>query len=626
MNDDRGRAGPLGQVLLLALLLVLFTIFLSRFVLVEMLLARIGAAWLAAAASGLAIVGTATLARRALRDSCATPSLASDFVLGYPLFGVLCFLAGLVSTGVLAMLVVAAIPFGAGIWRLRSRARPAAPLWSVTGISIVAVACLTLAFALSILSAQLPPTSLDELAYHLAIPKLWVAEGRVVELPLLSHSYFPLGIESADLPLFALLGEGGALASHALHLLAACATALVLYRSARKRISPERSLLLTAAVATTPALLITAGWSWVDWPLVGIAVVLFDALDALDGGARGRIALALAAGLLTKYTFLPLAVCLVAALLMTTTERRPVVRPLLIGLGAGSVFFLRNLVLTGNPLAPFFDPLAPEVRGYRDSAGLGSYLFDGKFIDESLGVTLLLLAAASLLGLRFTFRTFHGAATLLLGAATLLLFTLAPSARILLPFLVLLAIAGMHAIEQASAGASRAALLWSLGACCVVQLFLVAHLVDRLAPFTILSGRLGDEDYAASMRKSALPLRWAASRLPPDSRTLVIGINELFWFPGRVRGGGNFDSPRISAYLERGSSRDLLDALRANGITHLLVHAPGVAVGGAPSQPRKEAERETWLSPLAAERLREMLQTFATPIAEREGARVFALR
>lgn len=623
MNDDRGRAGPLSQVLLLALLLVLFTIFLSRFVLVEMLLARIGAAWLAAAASGLAIVGTATLARRALRDPCATPSLATDFVLGYPLFGVLCFLAGLVSTGVVAMLVVAAIPFGAGIWRLRSRARPATPLWSVTGISIVALACLTLAFALSILSAQLPPTSLDELAYHLAIPKLWVAEGRVVELPLLSHSYFPLGIESADLPLFALLGERGALASHALHLLAACATALVLYRSARKRISPERSLLLTAAVATTPALLITAGWSWVDWPLVGIAIVLFDALDT---GARGHIALALAAGLLTKYTFLPLALCLVAALLMRTTERRPLVRPLLIGLGAGSVFLIRNLVLTGNPLAPFFDPLAPDVTGYRDAAGLGGYLFDGKFIDESLGVTLLLLAAASLLGLRFTFRSFHGAATLLLGAATLLLFTLAPSARILLPFLVLLAIAGLTAIEQATAGTSRAALLWTLAAGCVAQLFLVAHLVDRLAPFTTLSGRLGDEDYAASIRKSALPLRWAASQLPGDSRTLVIGINELFWFPGRVRGGGNFDSPRMSAYLERASSRDLRDALRADRISHLLLYGPGVVVGRAPSHPRKEAERETWLSPAAAQRLRELLQAFATPIAEREGARVFELR
>jgi len=622
MNDDRGRAGPLAQVLLLAVLLVLFTIFLSRFVLVEMLLTRIGAAWLAAAAEAVAIVGTATLARRALRDSYATPSLASDFVLGYPLFGVLCFLAGLVSTGAVAMLVVAAIPFGAGIWRLRTRHRPAAPLWSVTGISIVAVTCLTLAFALSMLSAQLPPTSLDELAYHLAIPKLWVAEGRVLELPLLSHSYFPLGIESADLPLFALLGERGALASHALHLLAACATALVLYRSARTRISPERSLLLTAAVATTPALLITAGWSWVDWPLIGIAIVLFDALDS---GARGRIALALAAGLLTKYTFLPLAVCLAAALLMTTTERRPVLRPLLIGLGAGSVFFIRNLVLTGNPLAPFFDPLAPNVSGYRDR-GLSGYLFDGKFIDESLGVTLLLLAAASLVGLRFPFRSFQGAATLFLGAATLLLFTLAPSARILLPFLVLLAIVGMIAIEQASAGASRAALLWTMAAGCLVQLFLVAHLVDRLAPFTTLSGRSGDDGYAATMRKSALPLRWAASQVPGDSRTLVIGINELFWFPGRVRGGGNFDSPRMSAYLERASSRDLRDALRADRISHLLLYAPGVAIGRAPAQPRKEAERETWLSPLAAERLREMLQTLATPIAEREGARVFALR
>jgi hypothetical protein len=78
--------------------------------------------------------------------------------------------------------------------------------------------------ACAFVAAQAPPSSLDELAYHLAVPHTWVLEGRAVALPLLSHSWFPLGIESADLPSLSLLGAiDGGIASHFLHLFAAIA-------------------------------------------------------------------------------------------------------------------------------------------------------------------------------------------------------------------------------------------------------------------------------------------------------------------------------------------------------------------------------------------------------------------
>ncbi len=95
-------------------------------------------------------------------------------------------------------------------------------------------------------AAQAPPSSLDELAYHLAVPHSWVLEGRAVELPLLSHSYFPLGIESADLlPLLLLGAADGGVASHFLHLFAAIAATLLVARR-------TRSWLATAAIVTTP--------------------------------------------------------------------------------------------------------------------------------------------------------------------------------------------------------------------------------------------------------------------------------------------------------------------------------------------------------------------------------------
>src|SRR2546423_5908718 len=145
----------------------------------------------------------------------------------------------------------------------------------------------------ALIVAQAPPSSLDELAYHLAVPWTWVKEHRAVDLPLISHSYFPLGIESADLPLFAILGQSGAIASHFLHLGAAIAATALLLRLARN------NALAAAAVVATPALALTAGWSLVDFPLVGICAAL-----VLDEELPGP---AIAAGLLTKYTFAPFA-------------------------------------------------------------------------------------------------------------------------------------------------------------------------------------------------------------------------------------------------------------------------------------------------------------------------------
>ena len=40
--------------------------------------------------------------------------------------------------------------------------------------------------------------------------------------------------------------------------------------------SSALSALLTAAIITTPALALTAGWSLVDWPLLGICFALLD--------------------------------------------------------------------------------------------------------------------------------------------------------------------------------------------------------------------------------------------------------------------------------------------------------------------------------------------------------------
>ena len=589
--SERPELRRLAAVLAAAVLLLLF---MQRFVLVDLFAERCGLALLFAAAQALAITGTGYCARRMRGDS-----LALDFVVGYPLFGTLCFLVGTIHVSNATMAPLLAIAAIGGLFALRRRGTRARVVAPMTALTMFAFGAVAFVFAGAFLAAQAPPSSLDELAYHLAVPHAWVQAGRAIELPLLSHSYFPLGVESADLPLLAALDPIAAgIASHFVHLLAALATVALLLRLARRfgGGDEEHAWLVVAAIVATPALALTAGWSLVDWPLLGICAALLLACDADDAAT---IAAATAAGLLTKYTFVPLA----GAILLVTRRWRSAWP----GLIAGSIFFLRNLVLTGNPVAPFFSKLAPHVAGYR--GGLLDYVFDGKFLDETLGVALFALCFLA-----------GGRAALALLALAVALFFVAPSSRILLPFLALPALTAVPRL--ATRDVARKLTVAALALAIVLQSWLVAFYVDRTNVFALLSGKLSDEAFLQQARPSFAAIEWLNRSLPHNSRTLVVGLNETFWFEREVRGGGNFDSPRISAYLDAPTPEALRERLRRDGITHVAVVAlPVAAQSGA-----KAEERQTRLSATAQKSLSMMLDREAVNVVSRDDATLFTLR
>jgi hypothetical protein len=569
----------------LATLLALFallTLF-DRFVLVEMLLRRAALPLVVAFAVAIACVGAGAMARRSLEEA----DTALDFVIGYPLLGTACFLVGLVKVSAWTMVpvvlvgaIVGAVKILAG-WHALSTVdgkpaeRPAGSRRSALGAFAVGIV-----IACGFVWAQAPPSSLDELAYHLAVPQAWVLEGRAVELPLSSHSYFPLGIESADLVALVLLGAtGGGVASHFMHLFAAIATCLLIVRR-------TESWLATAAIATTPALAITAGWSLVDWPLAGLFVATFVALERDDTRTASA---ATAAGLLAKYTFLPFAI------LAWAIKRK---RPHAIAL-AGLVFFVRNAVLTFNPFAPFFGADAPHVSGYRALA-LADYVFEGSFIDESIGASIVALPA---------FAT--GALALGSISIAIVLFFLAPSSRILVPYLVVPSLTAAESLKK-----KWFAVLIAI--CVVAQTFLVVWFTARGDAFSLLAGG-SSEEYLRKQRPVQASIEWLNTQLPATSRTLIVGTNELYWFRRPVRGGGNFDGPRVSRYLE---SPDLRERLRRDGITHVAVIAASVPT----SNEQKQQERQTTLSPAAQRMLVSMLDRFAGSVTSRGDVTLFALR
>ncbi|MDX1585030.1 MAG: hypothetical protein R3338_15640, partial [Thermoanaerobaculia bacterium] len=297
-------------------------------------------------------VGATSLAgfRKLFGEGGETDDLSSLLIVGYPIFGGIEFLVALVSTH-LAILLIPVIVFAIiGISTLGGKlARSSLLIPDLRSLipdprSLILTALLLTALAMSLL----PSVSLDEVSYHLAIPKIWISEGSAASLPLMSHSYFPLGSESADLPAIAILGTDGAIASHLLHLFVAIALAIL---AIRWLADGRLGALGVAAIASTPALLLSAGWSGTDVPLVAVTLALFLFLDRFlrSGGGRAGIAAAVAAGLLVKYTFLPIAAVLIAAaLLFAGSRKRKLLVTTLAGAALGSIFFIRNLILTGN--------------------------------------------------------------------------------------------------------------------------------------------------------------------------------------------------------------------------------------------------------------------------------------
>jgi hypothetical protein len=575
------------RIVAIVIALYLLLVLIDRFVLVELLVRRVGLSVLLALFEGFAILGAGFAVRGALARSwrAEDADLPRDFLLGYPIFGTICFLAGTLNISSWSMGILLVVCGVGGIYVLVRRFESRPPVMPAIAEPLVLVA-LAIVFLCALIAAQAPPSSLDELAYHLAVPWTWVKEHRAIALPLISHSYFPLGIESADLPLLTILGQlGGGIASHFLHLGAALAATAMLFRFSRG------NALALAAIVTTPALALIAGWSLVDWPLIGICAIL---VLALDDGDTATIATAIAAGLLTKYTFIPFAI-----IAMVVARRW---RGLLAGLAVGSIFFIRNLILTANPIAPFFSGAAPHVAGYR-TPFLSDYVFDGRFLDESLGASLIAACTLS-----------AGVLPWILIGAAVLLFLLAPSSRILLPFL---------AIPAARSQRPGRLMRVLLGLSIVVQLFLIGYFVDPGGAFSLLSATASDTEFLTRQRSSYKTVQSIDALLPVDGRALVIGLNETFWFARRVRGGGNFDGPRVSRYLEMPTAEALYAQLKNDGITHVAVVAPAPATTAVP---QKLAERETALSPAAQRMLAQTLDRYASNVAPGAGATVFTLR
>jgi hypothetical protein len=436
--------------------------------------------------------------------------------------------------------------------------------------------------------AVIPVFSPDELVYKLAVPRTYALAGTMIELPLNSNSYFPAALSLSALP--ALLMADGIAAR--LVFLAVFLLCLRVIRRLAERIEPGAGLFAAAVIAWTPALLVIAGWAWAEWGLIGLLLLSYERWtvfgESPNAADAAMCTVALAGAAASKYSALPwIAVfVVVAALGLRGTPGLARARLALCAAGVllvlGGFFYLRNLIWTGSPVAPFLLPASPQVGHYR-AGGVsgwsnllkGDILLDPDLLDDALGILLPLCVIVSPLCLRQgrRFRDLFA-----IGAVQFVAFvTFAPMARLLTTALVPLALLGSGVLVRAARTGGRLLRGLMAGGAAVAlagQGLVVAFvLVVSYEPFPYLVGRESAGDYARRMRDFTLPYAYIATHAPPEGRVLLLGENRTYDLERVALSAGNLDGPRLADYLGRFSTAQGLEQeLRRKGVTHVIRH------------------------------------------------------
>lgn len=276
---------------------------------------------------------------------------------------------------------------------------------NVQGKGWIYVGIVSVGFLFSLIPILAPSTAADwdTIAYHLAIPKLWIQAGRIEYIPFIHHSNFPFCADNLYIWGLQWGGQQGAKAFSGCFLAFGM---LALYGLAKEFYGAGAAKWATAAFLTAPVVLWESGTAYVDLAqglFVGLGVVLLFQ-DFTQHFLVGSLLLGF--GVASKYTGLQsvLAVAAVAPIALWKAEGgaqalRKAALASLLAVAVGSPWLIRNELVVGNPVFPFFykqlggrnwDERRAEIYS-REQKSFGVGLKDGKpdptaFAHAALGL------------------------------------------------------------------------------------------------------------------------------------------------------------------------------------------------------------------------------------------------
>ncbi|MEI7986593.1 MAG: hypothetical protein WCI55_13285 [Armatimonadota bacterium] len=270
------------------------------------------------------------------------------------LFGILFLIPGTtVRGGMASFLTTSAIP---AVLLYRSKY-----LLSVqkSKPSLILLLSISLILLVPLVGVLTPSTSMDwdSIAYHLAVPKLWVQQGHAGSISYIHHSNFPGAVDS-----WFTIGEllGGQTAAKTFTWWFTVYGAIAIFGFIKDRFNATSAWLCAIAFASIPMVMWESGTAYVD-----VANGLFAGFGFVFAAQyvekRKKSDLILAAVLLSfaagsKYTGLQaiFIASLVVLLLINKAEKLGAVKMGGLAAGLSSFWYIKNWILVGNPVYPFF--------------------------------------------------------------------------------------------------------------------------------------------------------------------------------------------------------------------------------------------------------------------------------
>ncbi|MBV9079642.1 MAG: hypothetical protein JO102_00820, partial [Elusimicrobia bacterium] len=230
-----------------------------------------------------------------------------------------------------------------------------------SAVSLAFMALPAAGMAAAFLSSFGPITHYDSLVYHLALPALYLREGRIASIPFNLYSAFPGGCETLYAFIMASLPEP----EYVINLLG-WALALVLGGAAAEwsgELGGKRARSFSTALWwTTPAVLLLCQGGYVELPLAAATFLALRAFAAADGRAHAGAAMLFSGlfgglALSIKYTGAITIVLLGAAAAVRLMRGPRAQRHALAFAGAAAVtpapWLIKNAFSFGNPVFPF---------------------------------------------------------------------------------------------------------------------------------------------------------------------------------------------------------------------------------------------------------------------------------
>lgn len=516
-------------------------------------------------ASVLAVMLVATGARlRALLRLPVWPDLrlSVDLLVGSWALGVVVLLLGIAHLWFPASLAAVTVVLAAlGRWR-RAGWR-----WGVVVLPVLG-ALVALPVALS------APFFYDALVYHLGLPWQGLLEHGVRAHPENLFAAFPPLVQLISAVPLALGLERVPAVLHWWSFVAAGAAAGGL---ARRLGAPRWSAGLVAlCFSLLPAQTLVAGLPAAEgWAIAGVLSALTVALaprvprgGALLAGALVGVATA------ARLQGIPWTAMVLAVVLVRERRARAVLDGGAGWLAGSAPWWVKNLVLLGDPTAPIFWRREGVATLWRDAGSLSLAAGPISFVRslvENLAPHVAYLAPLALAALLALLSRRCGRLWLAgaVAAGGVLAWGMTGSLpRFLGPTLgVVMALAAAAAHTRAGRWASALALA-SAGA--VGAVFSVAQL-GRWGDLSLVSTS-GASVRAATVVNDPFPA-FAAIHLPLDARTLFVGEPRGFGFPRRFVAPSQHDVSPLRAVLETAQNpAEAAAALRAQGYSHLLVN------------------------------------------------------